>query len=76
MKHKLEADSIHLNYGARVILSSVYMKLETGRITGLLGRNGSGKTSLIQLIYGSLKGNHQSIRFNAIMLRQPIENRI
>lgn len=73
MKHKLEADSIHLKYGTREILSSVYMKLETGRITGLLGRNGTGKTSLMQIIYGCLKGIHQSIRLDDHAVASPFK---
>lgn len=42
MIHKLEADSISLEFGSRRILSDVYLKCETGKITGLLGRNGNG----------------------------------
>lgn len=73
MKHKLEADSVHLKYGTREILSSVYLKLETGRITGLLGRNGTGKTSLIHILYGCLKGSHQFIRFDGHAVVYPFK---
>ena len=73
MKHKLEVDSVHLKYGTREILSSVYLKLETGRITGLLGRNGSGKTSLIHILYGCLKGSHQLIRFDEQYVAHPFK---
>jgi len=73
MKHKLEADSVHLKYGTREILSSVYLKLETGRITGLLGRNGTGKTSLIHILYGCLKGSHQSIRLDDQYVAYPLK---
>lgn len=54
MKHILEADSIQLDFNGRVILADVYLKCETGKITGLLGRNGKGKSCLMQIIYGSL----------------------
>lgn len=62
MTHKLEADSIILEYGNKWILSNIYIHCETGRITGLLGRNGQGKTSLIKVIYGILKTDFSSIR--------------
>ncbi len=52
--HILEADSIQLEFNGRRILSSVYLKMETGKITALLGRNGSGKTCLMNIIYGSM----------------------
>jgi len=42
MTHRLEADSIFLHFGERKILSDIYIKCETGKITGLLGRNGTG----------------------------------
>jgi ABC-type lipopolysaccharide export system ATPase subunit len=55
MIHKLEADSIQLQFDNRVILSSIYLKCETGKITGLLGRNGQGKSCLMKIIHGTLK---------------------
>lgn len=61
--HTLEADGIQLAFGERRILSGIYLKAETGSITGLLGRNGSGKSSLLQIIYGTLPAE-KSIRFN------------
>lgn len=64
MIHQLEADSIVLNFGSRKILSDVYIKCETGKVTGLLGRNGNGKTTLMNVIYGTLNANGKSIRFN------------
>jgi ABC-type multidrug transport system ATPase subunit len=68
MIHKLEADSIQLNFGERRILSDVYLKCETGKITGLLGRNGQGKTCLMDIIYGTLKTENKSIRVDDVSL--------
>jgi ABC-type cobalamin/Fe3+-siderophores transport system ATPase subunit len=50
MIHKLEAESIQLEFGSRQILSSIYLKCETGKITGLLGRNGAGKSCLMKIM--------------------------
>ncbi len=61
--HTLEADGIQLNFNGRKILSAVYLKCETGKITGLLGRNGEGKSSLMRIIYGDLKCE-KSVRFD------------
>lgn len=65
MTHTLEADSIQLAFNSRKILSSIYLKCETGKITGLLGRNGQGKSCLMKIIYGSLKCD-KSVRFDNI----------
>lgn len=64
IKDVLEADSVYLEYSTRTILSDVYVKAETGKVTGFLGRNGCGKSSLMRIIFGSLKGNFQSVRLN------------
>jgi ATPase subunit of ABC transporter with duplicated ATPase domains len=65
MNHTLEADSIELAFAGKRILSSIYLKCETGKITGLLGRNGQGKTCLMKIIYGSLPCE-KSVRFDQV----------
>lgn len=68
MKHILEFDSLQLQYQTRSILSGIYMKCEVGEVVGVLGRNGSGKSSLMKIVFGSLKGSYQSIRINGVSL--------
>ncbi|WP_035333184.1 ATP-binding cassette domain-containing protein [Dyadobacter crusticola] len=60
----LEADSILLEYGGRKILQNIYLKIEKGEIVGLLGRNGSGKSSLLQVIYGTRPAQNCSVRID------------
>ena len=69
MSHSLEADSIQLQFGLRKILSSIYLKCETGKITGLLGRNGQGKSCLMNIIYGTLECE-KSVRIDKVTQRQ------
>lgn len=64
--HKLEIDSVLLEFDLRKVLSDVYLKCETGKITGLLGRNGNGKTCLMNIICGSLEPQSKSIRFDNV----------
>ncbi len=54
MIHKLEVDGVRFQIGDKTILSGVYLKCETGKITGLLGRNGSGKSCLLEIISGTI----------------------
>lgn len=68
MNHKLEFDSIQLSFGDKSILSSVYMFSETGSITGLLGRNGCGKTTLMRIVFGSLSWEQKSVRIDSISI--------
>ncbi len=62
--HTLEADGIELSFGPRKILTGVYIKCGTNAITGLLGRNGQGKSCLMNIIYGTLKASTRSVRFD------------
>lgn len=57
----LKADSIDLHYGASQALRNVSMSAETGMITCVLGRNGVGKSSLMQAITGRRKISSGSI---------------
>ncbi len=68
MIHTLEADGIQLDFGLRQILSDVYLKCETGKITGLLGRNGQGKSCLMNIMLGNLKSAVSSVRFDGNMV--------
>lgn len=68
MKHQLEADGIELSFGSRKILNAVYIKCETNAITGLLGRNGQGKSCLMNIIYGTLNASSRSVRFDGSMV--------
>jgi ABC-type lipopolysaccharide export system ATPase subunit len=72
--HKLEIDSVLLEFDLRKILSDVYLKCETGKITGLLGRNGNGKTCLMNIICGSLEPQSKSIRFDGVTTLIPFKN--
>jgi ABC-type multidrug transport system ATPase subunit len=58
----LEADGIMLSYRHTNVLSNVYLKCRPGETVGLLGRNGSGKSSLLKIIFGVLAGECQSVR--------------
>ncbi|GGN07810.1 ABC transporter ATP-binding protein [Dyadobacter beijingensis] len=69
--HTLEADSIWLAYQEQKILQNIYIKLETGHITGLLGRNGTGKSCLMRMIFGTLRGESQSVRVNGDYISHP-----
>ena len=67
MNHVLEIDGVQLQFDTRKILSSIYLKCETGKITGLLGKNGQGKSCLMKIIYGSLPCE-KSVRFDHISI--------
>jgi len=67
MNHILEIDSVLLEFDGRKILSDIYLRCDTGKITGLLGKNGQGKSCLMNIIYGSLPCE-KSVRFDHISI--------
>ena len=61
----LKADSIELTLDHKSILSNIHLEVSTGKITGLLGRNGSGKSSLFNVLFGITKPRHKHIKLNS-----------
>ena len=54
MKTILECKDLTKRYGKKTALNHINLTLKSGRIIGLLGPNGSGKTTMIKLINGLL----------------------
>ncbi|MGH7354477.1 MAG: ABC transporter ATP-binding protein [Candidatus Rokuibacteriota bacterium] len=48
----LEVQDVHTYYGDSYVLQGVSLSVERGRVIGILGRNGMGKTTLIRSIIG------------------------
>jgi branched-chain amino acid transport system ATP-binding protein len=59
----LEVDDIHTYYGEAYVLQGLSLKLEQGQILGLLGRNGVGKTTLVNSIVGFIPPRRGRIMF-------------
>ncbi len=64
MTHSLQVDSIILEFDTKRVLQDIYLKSETGKVTGILGRNGSGKSCLMNIIYGELETHNKSIQLD------------
>jgi lipopolysaccharide export system ATP-binding protein len=60
----LEIDSVIKSYGAKQVLTDIYLKCETGNIIGMLGRNGAGKSTLLQILFGTLQTDRKFIRID------------
>jgi branched-chain amino acid transport system ATP-binding protein len=58
----LDIDNVRLSFGGVIVLDGVSTAVETGEIRGIIGPNGSGKTSLLNLISGMHRPNHGGIR--------------
>ncbi|MBV8793161.1 MAG: ABC transporter ATP-binding protein [Pseudolabrys sp.] len=62
----LEVHDIHTYYGDAYVLQGLSIKLEQGQILGLLGRNGVGKTTLVNSIVGFTPPRRGNIVFKGV----------
>ena len=69
----IDIDNITFSYGSNVVLKNITMHLEEGRIYGLLGENGVGKTTLLTLLCGlkKVKSGHIEIDGHIPFNREP-----
>ena len=62
--NRLLVDSVHLEFDKLQVLQSACITAQTGRVTGVLGRNGCGKSCLFKCIMGGIKPQNIFDRFN------------
>ena len=70
----LKVDSVQLSFNDRKILQDVYLNCKQGEIIGLLGRNGSGKSSLLKIIYGTLTPSYKYVAINNEYIKKGYHN--
>ena len=60
----LECKNLNKSYGNKKILKNVNLTIHNGKIIGLLGKNGTGKTTLIKIINGLLTKTSGEVYIN------------
>ena len=66
----LEIISINLSRNKKIIFKNFCLKIITSEIITLIGRNGSGKTSLLEMIVGLLKPESGEIKINNTNIKE------
>jgi branched-chain amino acid transport system ATP-binding protein len=64
MAELLSLDRLKAGYGEAVVLADISLKLEQGKSLALLGRNGMGKTTLINSIIGVTRYRSGAVHLN------------
>ena len=57
----IEIKNLSKSYGDKLVLKNLSIKIEDGKIFGLVGINGAGKSTLLRLISGIFEANTGSI---------------
>lgn len=73
--NKLHVDSVIKNFGTKQILTDVFISCQKGEIIGLLGRNGTGKSTLLKIIFGSLPADRKFVKIGEKILSGLFDNR-
>ncbi|MBR0299887.1 MAG: ATP-binding cassette domain-containing protein [Bacteroidales bacterium] len=71
-KHTLIVDSVVVRFGKKTVLSGGYITSETGMVTGLLGRNGTGKSCMFRALMGGLKVENVMVSIDG----KPVDRRV
>ena len=70
MAELLKVDKLRAGYGEAVVLHDVSFTLDEGRTLALLGRNGTGKTTLINTLAGATRQHGGSITLGGTALHK------
>ena len=65
MAELLKVENVSAGYGEAVVLNNISLSLEEGKTLALLGRNGTGKTTLINTLAGATRQHAGSIMLGA-----------
>ena len=64
----MKLDSIKFCYGKNVILEDISYEFNAGKIYGIVGHNGAGKTTMLRLMLGLLSPTEGKIITNDVRL--------
>jgi branched-chain amino acid transport system ATP-binding protein len=64
----LDVQGLHAAYGSAQVLHGVGLQVRAGEVVGLLGRNGMGKTTLVNAILGIVPSQTHVLRFAGVSI--------
>ncbi|HSI52317.1 MAG TPA: ABC transporter ATP-binding protein [Ramlibacter sp.] len=70
MAELLRVDNLSAGYGEAVVLNGVSLSLDEGATLALLGRNGTGKTTLINTLAGATRQHGGSMSLGGVALHK------
>ena len=68
MSNVLEINNLVKKFGGKTILSDITLTLEKGKVLGILGPNGQGKTTLLNVIAGLYRPTLGEVKVDGILV--------
>lgn len=69
-KYRIEAENICVDYNGKLALYDANLKLQAGKICGLVGMNGAGKTTFFNALTGFVSISKGKIRINGESVKE------
>ncbi|MCW4470886.1 ATP-binding cassette domain-containing protein [Flavobacterium sp. MFBS3-15] len=60
----LSVSALSKSFGRKTLLDNVDFQCSTGEILGIFGRNGCGKSTMLKLLFGTLKADSAALSIN------------
>ncbi|OIQ31830.1 MAG: ABC transporter ATP-binding protein [Alphaproteobacteria bacterium MedPE-SWcel] len=76
MSAQLEIANLHKRFGGLVAVNDVSFTLRPGEVVGLLGPNGSGKTTVMNMISGALPSDGGRVRVGGVDITRMKPHRV
>jgi branched-chain amino acid transport system ATP-binding protein len=70
MSELLKVEQLSAGYGEAIVLNNISLALDEGKTLALLGRNGTGKTTLINTLAGATRQHGGSITLGGLALHK------
>ena len=68
----IEARGVKKSFGRKLVINEIDVQIRKGEIFGLLGKNGAGKTVLMNILTGTILSNNGTVKYKS----RNIENNI
>lgn len=72
MEHTLQVRSLSHSFGGRNLFSNAEITCKTGQVIGILGRNGTGKSTLFKILFGTVKPDNLMMYLDEKQVRKNV----
>jgi phospholipid/cholesterol/gamma-HCH transport system ATP-binding protein len=66
----IEIEDLYFSYGEKAVLRGVSLAVPRGKVVGILGVSGSGKSTVLRLIGGQIRPDRGSVRVNGQVVHE------
>lgn len=65
----LTITALSKSFGSKIIADNLSLQLNTGDITGIFGRNGSGKSTILKILFSTIKADSLKLELDGSLVK-------